>query len=143
MSAWSKSSCFEWSEPFTKAELDNVEALYSAIPATERELESILGTQLLPKEKVQTFFGYEANLESALSHDLGQFRIVHFASHGIFNSNAPERSGIVLSGLSKDGVVQAGLLSPTYAFNDMDLSATELVVLSGCRTGLSQGQVGP
>ena len=133
---------FEWSEPLTQAELDNVEALYSSIPATERELENILDTQFLPEDQVQTFFGYEANLESALSPDLGQFRIVHFASHGIFNSNAPERSGIVLSGLSEDGVVQAGLLSPTYAFNDMDLSATELVVLSGCRTGLSQSQVG-
>lgn len=56
---------------------------------------------------------------------LGQYRIVHFVSHGIFNSNAPERSGIVLSGLSEAGVVQAELLSPTYAFNKMNRAATE------------------
>ena len=133
---------FPWSRPFSQAELANIEALYSAIPATERELDSILATNLLPKDKVKTFFGYEANLDAALDSRLGQYRIVHVASHGIFNSNAPERSGVVLSGLSEAGVVQAGLLSPTYAFNDMNLSATELVVLSGCRTGLSQGQIG-
>ncbi|MFH7241385.1 MAG: CHAT domain-containing protein [Spirulina sp.] len=133
---------FPWSRPFSQAELDNIEALYSAIPATEEELDRILAANLLPEGKVKTFFGYEANLEAALDSQLGQYRIVHFASHGIFNSNAPERSGVVLSGLSEAGVVQAGLLSPTYAFNDMNLSATELVVLSGCRTGLSQGHIG-
>jgi len=133
---------FPWSRPFSSSELANIEALYSAIPATERELDSILETNLLPEDKVKTFFGYDANLRAAVDSRLGQYRMVHFASHGIFNSNAPERSGIVLSGLREDGVVQAGLLSPTYAFNEMNLAATELVVLSGCRTGLSQGHIG-
>ena len=77
----------------------------------------------------------------ALGPDLGQYRIVHFATHGIFNSRAPERSGIVLSSIDSEGQLQPGLLSPTYAFNEMNLASTELVVLSGCRTGLSNSNV--
>ncbi|NJL47887.1 MAG: CHAT domain-containing protein [Leptolyngbyaceae cyanobacterium SM2_5_2] len=120
----------------TSSELSKVEVLYSQIPATEQELDEVLEASLIPADQVQKFFGYDASLKSALDPELGRFRIVHFASHGIFNSKAPERSGIVLSGINENGVVQSGLLSPTYAFNEMDLSATELVVLSGCRTGL-------
>jgi CHAT domain-containing protein len=133
---------FESAEPFTEEDLADIEVLYSELPDTKRELDTILNSNLIPDDQVQTFFGYDADLEAALSPELGQFRIVHFASHGIFNSNAPERSGVVLSGISEDGIVQPGLLSPTYAFNEMNLAATELVVLSGCRTGLSQGQIG-
>ncbi|MGD1908325.1 MAG: CHAT domain-containing protein [Leptolyngbyaceae cyanobacterium] len=129
-------------EPFSPENLENVEVLYSELPETEQELEEIISGNLIPADKVQNFFGYDADLESALSPEIGQFRIVHFASHGIFNSNAPERSGIVLSSFNEEGVIQPGLLSPAYAFNEMDLSATELVVLSGCRTGLSQGLIG-
>ncbi|WP_204152033.1 CHAT domain-containing protein [Leptolyngbya sp. CCY15150] len=133
---------FDWAAPMAPSELSEVEVLYSQIPATEQEIDAVLESDWIPADQVQKFFGYDASLESALDPALGDFRIVHFASHGIFNSKAPERSGVVLSGINEDGVVQAGLLSPTYAFNEMDLSATELVVLSGCRTGLSQGQVG-
>ena len=133
---------FDWAEPMTSAELSKAEVLYSQISATEKELDEVLESNLIPPGQSQRFFGYDASLKSALDPELGKFRIVHFASHGIFNSKAPERSGIVLSSINESGVVQSGLLSPTYAFNEMDLSATELVVLSGCRTGLSQGQVG-
>lgn len=129
-------------EPFSPENLENVEVLYSELPETEQELEEITSSNLIPADKVQNFFGYDADLEAALSPELGQFRIVHFASHGIFNSNAPERSGVVLSSFNEEGVIQPGLLSPAYAFNEMNLAATELVVLSGCRTGLSQGLIG-
>jgi CHAT domain-containing protein len=129
-------------EPFSPEELADVEVIYSQLPETERELEPVLASGLIPDTQVQKFSGYDASLEAALSPELGQHRIVHFASHGIFNSNAPDRSGVVLSGISETGVVQSGLLSPRHAFNQMDLSATDLVVLSGCRTGLSEGQMG-
>ena len=125
--------------PFKRQELEKIDVLYGALPNTREELSSI--EKLLEPSQRESFSGYDANLDTALSPELGQFRIVHFASHGIFNTKSPERSGIVLSGIDEQGLLQPGLLSPSNAFNRMDLAGTELVVLSGCRTGLSSSEV--
>ncbi|MFK8184886.1 MAG: CHAT domain-containing protein [Phormidesmis sp.] len=106
------------------------------MPSTQKELSQI--ASLFPSERKQTFSGFDASLENVLETNLRGVRIVHFATHGIFNSNSPERSGIILSGLDESGKVKPGLLSPSVAFNTLDLLDTELVVLSGCRTGLGQ-----
>ncbi|MGD1862586.1 MAG: CHAT domain-containing protein [Leptolyngbyaceae cyanobacterium] len=120
-------------------ELDDVEVLYSELPTTAEQLADI--EPLIPASDRIQYLKHDADLEAALSPELGDYRIVHFATHGIFNSRAPERSGIVLSAISEEGILQPGLLSPTYAFNGMNLDSTELVVLSGCRTGLSNSDV--
>ena len=119
----------------SKEGLETVDILYGELPNTIAELSDL--EKLLPDSQRQSFTGYDANLNTALSPNLGRFRIVHIASHGIFNSQSPERSGVVLSGINRKGLLQPGLLSPVDAFTNMNLSSTELVVLSGCRTGLS------
>ena len=111
----------------------DVEAIYSSLPGTQGEMERI--TKLVPSGKSDQWSGFKANYENALSLTLNQYRIIHFATHGIFNTRSLERSGIVLSSFNQKGELQRGLLSSSDAFK-MHLSAAELVVLSGCRTGL-------
>jgi CHAT domain-containing protein/tetratricopeptide (TPR) repeat protein len=124
-------------QPLAVKDLEKVDILYGALPETAEELSEI--EALIPKSDRKTFQGYDANLTNVLNGELGKFRIVHFATHGIFNSKAPERSGVVLSSIDEQGKLQSGLLSPSVAFNQMNLSGTELVILSGCKTGFGRG----
>ncbi|NES74015.1 MAG: CHAT domain-containing protein, partial [Okeania sp. SIO2D1] len=76
---------------------------------------------------------FEADLNAAQSPQLSQYQIVHFATHGIFNTTYPELSGLVLSLVSEQGSVKNGFLRLHEIFN-LSLPA-ELVVLSACKTG--------
>lgn len=76
--------------------------------------------------------GFDATRETAMSPDIGQYQIVHFATHGVLNSERPELSGIVLSSVDRDGQLKNGLM-PLYDIYSMDLSA-EVTVLSACQT---------
>lgn len=80
--------------------------------------------------------GFSANRQDILQTDLEQYRLIHFATHGILDAEKPERSGLLLSAFDDKGELQRGLLSTSDMFN-MQLSA-DLVVLSGCRTGLGK-----
>jgi CHAT domain-containing protein len=71
-----------------------------------------------------------------MSKDLSQYRIIHFATHSFLDSVHPELSGIALSMLDREGKPQDGFLRSNEVFN-LRLGA-ELVVLSGCRTGLGK-----
>src|SRR5262249_53997383 len=66
------------------------------------------------------------------SVELGQYRFLHFATHGLLNSEHPELSGLVLSLIDKDGATQDGILRTLDIYN-LKLPV-ELVVLSACRT---------
>ena len=74
--------------------------------------------------------------ETALNAHLGDYQIVHFATHGVLDSEHPELSSIVLSMVDKNGVEQNGVL-PLHDIYNMDLSA-ELTVLSACQTALGK-----
>ena len=80
--------------------------------------------------------GFEANRDLATSAAMGQYRIVHFATHGIINNRHPELSGIVLSLVDQKGRSQNGFLR-LYDLYNLKLSA-ELVVLSACQTALGK-----
>src|SRR6185369_3089813 len=79
---------------------------------------------------------FEANRKLATSDELGQYRIVHFATHGIINNEHPELSGIVLSLVDAKGQPQNGFLGMYDVYN-LKLSA-DLVVLSACQTALGK-----
>jgi CHAT domain-containing protein len=85
---------------------------------------------------VRKALGFEASRETALSADLARYRIVHFAAHGLLDTRRAELSGMVLSLVDEDGRPKDGFLRFHDVYN-MNLAA-DLVVLSGCQTGLGK-----
>ncbi|MGD2180076.1 CHAT domain-containing protein [Lusitaniella coriacea] len=103
--------------PFTKVEADNISALVS-------------------QEQTRGAIGFEANRVLATSQELSQYRMIHFATHGLLNSQNPELSGLVLTLFDSQGQPQNGFLRMHELFN-LTLPA-DLVVLSACETGLGE-----
>lgn len=80
--------------------------------------------------------GFAASRETAMSSDVGQYQIVHFATHGFLNSEHPELSGLVFTTADRNGVKTNGLM-PLHDIYSLELSA-ELTVLSACQTALGK-----
>lgn len=105
------------------------------LPASFREAQQII--QLVPRNSSLLALGFQANRETATSKQLGLFKVVHFATHGILDEINPERSGVVLSLYDKQGRFhEEGFLSVKDIY-ELNLPV-ELVVLSACRTGLGK-----
>jgi tetratricopeptide (TPR) repeat protein/CHAT domain-containing protein len=66
---------------------------------------------LIPAAQRKQALDFEASLATALNPELGEYRIVHFATHSIINTIHPERSGVLLSRVSEKGQRQEGFLS--------------------------------
>jgi CHAT domain-containing protein len=104
------------------------------LPGTRREAAAI--TALLPEAQRKQALDFDASRATAISEELSQYRILHFATHGLLNSQHPELSGIVLSLVDREGKPQDGFLRMHEIYN-LKLPA-ELVVLSACQTGLGK-----
>jgi CHAT domain-containing protein len=104
------------------------------LPFSRREAEVIAA--LAPTDRALTATGFEASREAATSPDLGQYGIVHFATHAVLNTRRPELSGVVLSLVDRAGRGQDGFLRLHDVYN-LALGA-DLVVLSGCQTALGK-----
>lgn len=104
------------------------------LPFTRLEAESILA--FTPKSQSLKATDFRANRDTAFSPELAQYRIVHFATHGILNTEHPELSGLVLSLIDELGQPTDGFLRLNEIYN-LNLPA-DLVVLSGCQTGLGK-----
>jgi CHAT domain-containing protein len=89
-----------------------------------------------PPGQIKVSVDFQANHASATSPDLRNYRILHFATHGLLNSAHPELSGLVLSLVDEHGKPQDGFLQLQDIYN-LDLAA-DLVVLSACETGLGK-----
>lgn len=80
--------------------------------------------------------GFDANRETAMSGNVGQYQIVHFATHGFVDNERPEVSAIVLTMVDRNGTPTDGLMS-LHDIYSLDLSA-QLTVLSACQTALGK-----
>lgn len=79
---------------------------------------------------------FKANLATALSPELKDYRIIHFATHGVLNTERPSLSGIVLSLFDDQGKPQPGYLRSIDVL-EMNLQA-ELVTLSSCLSAIGK-----
>ncbi|WP_323363480.1 CHAT domain-containing protein [Leptothoe sp. PORK10 BA2] len=103
--------------PFTRTEADGILQL-----AQQRNLRSLAA------------FDFEANYDWVTDPKLGDYGVVHLATHGFINPVNPQLSGVVLSLVDEQGNRRDdGFLRLHDIFN-LKLSA-ELVVLSACQTG--------
>lgn len=89
-----------------------------------------------PPELTLKALDFAANRETATSEELGNYRIIHFATHAVINHQHPELSGIVLSQVDERGQPRNGFLRLHEIYN-LRLSA-DLVVLSACETALGK-----
>ena len=107
---------------------------FPRLPFTRREAEAIYS--IAGKTDVLEALDFDASKATALSARLKDYRIVHFATHGLLNNEHPELSGLVFSLVDKQGNEQDGFLRMLDIYN-MDLNA-DLVVLSACQTALGK-----
>ena len=104
------------------------------LDSTRREAEAILAAAS-PGDSFKAV-DFDASRQTATRPDLSQYRIVHFATHGLLNNKHPEVSGIVLSLFDEQGQPQNGFLRLHDIYN-LNLPA-DLVVLSACNTALGK-----
>jgi CHAT domain-containing protein len=106
----------------------------SRLPFSRREAEGIFA--LSPAASSLKALDFEASRSNVLKPDISDYRIVHFATHGLLNSENPGLSGIVLSLVNEQGKPADGFLRLNEIYN-LNLSA-DLVVLSACQTALGK-----
>lgn len=92
--------------------------------------------ELVPLEERFVAYDFEASRETVTGDRLADYRLVHFATHGILNAEMPELSGLVLSLVGTDGTPRDGFLRLQDIY-ELRLDA-DLVTLSACRTALGQ-----
>ena len=88
------------------------------------------------QNKTDLNMDFDANRENATSANLSDYRILHFATHGLLDTVNPELSGLVLSLYNKKGEAQDGFLSLNQIYN-LNLNS-DLIVLSACQTALGK-----
>jgi CHAT domain-containing protein len=98
------------------------------------ELQSL--SEVVAGDEALVASGFDATRERLRATDLGQFSILHFATHGVLDPRQPEKSGLILSTVDERGRGRDGLVSLRDIY---DLRApVDLVVLSACRTALGK-----
>lgn len=109
-------------------------ATFPRLPFSRREADAIVAAAA-PGSALRAV-DFAASRATALGPALRDYRIVHFATHGLIDNDHPERSGIVLSLIDDTGRPQDGFVRLHDIYN-LRLRAG-LVVLSACRTALGR-----
>ena len=102
--------------------------------SSRREAAAI--SALVPANERWEALDFDASLAAVQDPRLADFRIVHFATHGLMNSRDPRLSGLVFSLVDRQGRPQNGFLRAGEVAN-LKLGA-DLVVLSACQTALGK-----
>ena len=117
-----------------KSDLTTRRLVIPRLPFTRQEATRLLA--LTPKDSSFGLIDFQASRETVLKGALAQYRYVHFATHGLLDSERPGLSSLVLSMVDEQGKQQNGFLRANDIYN-LKLPA-ELVVLSACQTGLGK-----
>ncbi|HKQ77313.1 MAG TPA: tetratricopeptide repeat protein [Blastocatellia bacterium] len=104
------------------------------LPFTRQEAERILAAS--PGSPNLKAIDFKANRTTVTGAELSKYRYVHFATHGLIDSERPWLSALALSLVDEQGKPQDGFLR-AHEIYKLKLSA-ELVTLSACRTGLGR-----
>jgi CHAT domain-containing protein/uncharacterized protein HemY len=115
--------------PFTRREADQIARI-----ATEAAGSS--GAPGSTDDQILKSVDFKANRAIVSAPELRQYRYIHFATHGLLDSERPGLSALVLSLVDEEGKPQDGFLRAHEIYN-LSLSA-DLVVLSACQTGLGK-----
>ena len=104
------------------------------LPFTRQEAERILAVS--PGAANLKALDFRANRATATNPELGRYRYIHFATHGLLDSERPGLSALALSLVDERGKQQDGFLRAHEIYN-LRLPA-DLVTLSACQTGLGK-----
>lgn len=104
------------------------------LPFSAQEAEAI--ASLVPENERFVAVGLQASRETLFGLSLRDYRLIHFATHGVIDTRYPDLSGLALSGFDADGAPKSGLLGLPDIYS-LDLNA-DLVVLSACETALGR-----
>jgi CHAT domain-containing protein len=107
---------------------------FPRLPATRREAETILS--LVGESGSMKALDFKASIAAVKSAEIANYRIVHFATHGLLDSEHPKLSALVLSLVDEEGNPRNGFLRLQDIYN-LQLPV-ELVVLSACNTALGK-----
>jgi CHAT domain-containing protein/Tfp pilus assembly protein PilF len=107
---------------------------FSRLPFSRREADAIAA--LVPRASLLRATDFDANRSLIVEGALADRRVIHFATHGLVNSQHPELSGLVLSLVDEKGAPRNGFLRMHEIYN-LRLPA-DLVVLSACQTALGR-----
>ena len=106
---------------------------FVSLPETEKEVEAI-GREVYGPKVSSIHIGTAAR-EDKVKAEMGRYRVIHFATHGVLDDRNPLYSYLLLApdnDSNEDGLLEA------WELMGMDLKA-EMVVLSACDT--ARGQV--
>jgi CHAT domain-containing protein/Tfp pilus assembly protein PilF len=110
---------------------------FARLPWSRREAEAIAAIAVgASAGRSLVALDFRASRATALSPELSGYRIVHFATHGIIDSQTPALSGLMLSRVDEHGAPLEGFLGLRDVYN-LRLGA-DLAVLSGCETALGK-----
>ena len=107
---------------------------FARLTWTRREAEAIASE--VQGRDVLLALDFKASRNLATAEDLGRYRILHFATHGVLDTQHPALSGLVFSQVDEQGKFQDGFLR-LHDIYHLRLHA-DLVVLSGCETALGK-----
>jgi CHAT domain-containing protein/predicted negative regulator of RcsB-dependent stress response len=119
----------------TSAQSTKMEGLPLArLTGTRTEAEQISKLAKSAGGQADVWLDLDASEDNLDSRDVGKYRVVHIATHGLLNAERPQFTGVVLSLVGNKN--QDGFLRTDEIFN-LRLGSP-LVMLSACETGLGK-----
>jgi CHAT domain-containing protein/Tfp pilus assembly protein PilF len=107
----------------------------SPLPYAEEEVSAINEIYQDKGKRTKVYIKEDASEEAVKSGNIGSYKSIHFATHGLIDDRVPALSGILLAP-SKDPEGDDGFLRMNEIFN-LGLNA-DLVTLSACETALGK-----